>query len=431
MPAWALAEQTRELNVSLADGRRFLLAAKGAPFSPKEKVLIEATFAELNAEASRPAALPGEGLATRIRLLQQEAERVRTGRDSGLEALEQLASGVLVLSPLGECEFVNSAFVALAGFDTATIEGDELLSQLHRRLAPPVGQNWPEIWRAVVRERETVAFEARLEEDKTVYVLCAPLEAGAAAGNWAIILTDITDIRIAEGQREEALAFVSHDLRSPILSILALIRQQQPVGTGLEDESLKRQVERYAEKSLAVSEQFLQLSRLQSQQRLESYELDLLDPLGNACDQVYALAGEAAIEIDRSGIDKIEDPLWIDGNGELLERAFVNLLSNAIKYSDSGTRVSVVVSADQDSARVAVVDQGRGIPAEDLPRLFDPYFRSSDASLVRQRGAGLGLRFTKTVAERHGGSISVDSTPGVGSTFVIELPRLPIPADLQ
>nr|WP_269768142.1 sensor histidine kinase [Burkholderia ubonensis] len=104
-------------------------------------------------------------------------------------------------------------------------------------------------------------------------------------------------------------------------------------------------------------------------------------------------------------------------------RALTNLLDNAIKYSDDGTAVDVWIDADDRQVAVSVQDQGIGIPAAAMPRLFEPFFQVDGTYRDASRGVGLGLPFVKAVSERHGGSIDVTSTPGQGSRFTVRLPR--------
>ena len=125
---------------------------------------------------------------------------------------------------------------------------------------------------------------------------------------------------------------------------------------------------------------------------------------------------------DRSGEQGIDEPVWIEGNGELLERALVNLLGNAIKYSNENTEVTMSVAVMANRVTINVRDQGFGIPEEELRHIFDPFFRSAEPKLAQNRGAGLGLRFVKTVVERHNGEVFVNSVWGAGTTFQLRLP---------
>ena len=189
-------------------------------------------------------------------------------------------------------------------------------------------------------------------------------------------------------------------------------------------------IDRYTQKGLSTSEQFLQLSRLQLSSRFERYELETGQLLDNAIEQVYFLARDKEISIQReephasAAVPEhgFEEGVWIDGNGELLERAFVNLLGNAIKYSEAGSKVVVTLAVQEGIARIDIIDEGHGIPAEEIDHIFEPYYRSDRPELAENRGAGLGLRFVKTVIERHNGAVEVDSTWGQGTTFTITLP---------
>lgn len=106
----------------------------------------------------------------------------------------------------------------------------------------------------------------------------------------------------------------------------------------------------------------------------------------------------------------------------MLLRALTNLLDNAIKYSDEGTVVDVWITSDERHVSIAVADNGIGIPAEAMPRLFEPFFQVDGTYRDASGGVGLGLPFVKTVVERHGGSIDVTSAPRQGSRFTVHLP---------
>ncbi len=362
--------------------------------------------------------VPGESLAAKIRLLRSQALAVQLGRDIGLQGLERMASGVCVVSAVGDLLFVNTAVRRYLG--DSLDAGDNIFTVV-QDIPLPLGQSWTDIWRAVVCGQETLRFETPLDADTQVFIYCAPLT-GDAQGAWLLTITDTTQVRVEQRRREEALAFLSHDLRSPLVSVIALARKS--FADGKEAHELLGEIEGYAQKSLAVSEQFLQLSRLEAQSKFETYELDVLAVLSNAVDQSFAVAKSRAIAVDANALLGFEDGVWVNGNGELLERAFGDLISNAVKYSDSGSEVVVKVALLPGFVELSVVDQGLGIPEHDIAQLFEPYYRSTEPLLAERRGSGLGLRFVKTVIDRHKGEIQVQSAIGVGSTFVVKLPRL-------
>jgi len=126
--------------------------------------------------------------------------------------------------------------------------------------------------------------------------------------------------------------------------------------------------------------------------------------------------------------ETVEADLWMSGDAERLSQVFDNLFSNAVKYTAAGGHVTGGVRRDGDEAVVWVRDTGRGIPAEDLEAVFTKFFRGADVQTEAIPGVGLGLAITKSIVDAHGGTISVQSEPGVGSTFEVRLPLSQVPS---
>jgi len=403
-------EDTHKLRgVTARGGRAFELSlVRDSKFTPAEQDFVTRMLQGMSS-VDRVPSMPIEQLNTQIRQLNRLADDVRTTRDVHMKSFEQVTSGVCVIATNGLVEYANTSFTRLT-----KVGVDQNILQISRHVTAPEGDTWPQIVYRVVVEAESVSFEAKAQSSHIV-LDCAPLRiADDAKGYWLMTVVDVSDIRLAQRQREEALAFLSHDLRSPMVSILALLRRSHT-----DDSALLRQIEGYAQRSLHVSEQFVQLSRVENQEVLNIYEVELGAVASNAMEQVYEQAAAKGISIelnDESG----EDGLWLMASGELLERAVLNLLTNAIKYSREDTSIWVrVFYADTGEPAVSVKDQGFGIPAGELDRVFDPYFRSRVREIAQQRGVGLGLRFVKTVTERHGGRVQVVSQPDKGSTFTL------------
>ena len=396
----------------------------------RDTALTEAEQALLNehlnamSASSTEEAVPAEQLAAQISGLEARARTLREGRDIGLAGLDRMSNGAMIITDLGQVRFINKSAAEMLAWD----EDKDLLKQLEP-ISTPLGQNWRDIWRACVLDRKTVTFESELNGHPIV-LTAAPLllpEDHDYASSWVLTMADLSEIRHVEAQREEALAFLSHDLRSPLASILALIQQSRskdqnnPASNGSESNgqsTLLDDIYRYTQKGLSTSDQFLQLSRLELHPSFETYPLELEQLVQNSAEQVYFLAREKNIAIKTD----LDDDVWIEGNGELLERAIVNLIGNAIKYSDPDTTISISLKAIANSANIIISDQGYGIPEDEIRHIFEPFFRSAEPALAQNRGAGLGLRFVKTVIERHKGDISVNSTWGKGTTFQIRLP---------
>ncbi len=220
-----------------------------------------------------------------------------------------------------------------------------------------------------------------------------------------------------EGLRKESVADLAHELRTPVMGILARVEAAQ-------DGVLK---DREANLS-AMHDEALRLARL----------LDDLSALAEAerpgllLDAVpvdlAAIAGAQAAAFADAFADKgialssVLHPAVVDGDPKRLEQIAVNLLSNALRYTDAGGSVRVAVRRDGAEALLEVADTGIGIAAEDLPRVFTRFWRGEKSRSRDTGGAGIGLSIVKELVQAHGGSVTVESVPGEGSVFRVELP---------
>ena len=322
--------------------------------------------------------------------------------------------------PVGLCIFVASGNVVLSNesfrsFTGVTGSHTYFVNDALVRLLDVV---WQDELRKVLLESAVRWLETHNAQGQRLLVRIAPLQvAGYAQPVCLLTISDVTDIRIAQERREETLAFVSHDLRSPISSILSIVRNPDLKN----DPTAMSRIEAYAQRSLKVSEEFVQLSRLENTITVHRDEIDLVAVVENAVDQLYEFSRDKSINVT---LTHPEEPglWWIQGNGELLERVFVNLLENAIKYSPAGTIVQATMRITDTQFEICVDDKGFGIQASEIEFVFDPYFRSEAPELQAEKGVGLGLRFVRTAVELHGGQVTIESRYGVGSKFVVALP---------
>jgi signal transduction histidine kinase len=136
-----------------------------------------------------------------------------------------------------------------------------------------------------------------------------------------------------------------------------------------------------------------------------------------------SLSSFQAVAPDRFTFQAASDPVIVLADVKRLHQVFKNFLSNSVKYSDPGTPISVSVSTRESFATVSVRDAGRGVPVNQLDRVFDPFFRASNVEDTSETaGIGLGLHLCRDIIERHGGKVWVESEEGVGSTFYASLP---------
>jgi len=271
----------------------------------------------------------------------------------------------------------------------------------------------------VMSSSDSHGVELTTEDGRRYLLHGGPLhgEAGRPAGV-IVSLIDITAIRRAERQREQTLHFLSHDMRSPQASILALIDMQSRPDRALPQTELLGRIGEHAHRTLALADDFIRIAQAESQS-LTFAETDLTQIVLDATDEMWALAKARGTEL-RLDVDEQGPRLRVAP--ALLARAITNLVNNAIKYSPCGTEVTVRLRRLGPYMAIEVSDQGPGISQDAQARLFRPFSRVHAHGADAPSGSGLGLVFVKTVAERHGGRVMVASEVGKGTMFSIWLP---------
>ncbi len=239
-----------------------------------------------------------------------------------------------------------------------------------------------------------------------------------------IVVNDITRIRQLEDVRRDFVANVSHEIRTPVTAIKGSVETLLEGAIDNPDDAAKflRIIVKHAERLNALVEDILSLSSIESgfgsgRISLASWRLrEVLDIAAGLCREKAEARG-VAFELDC-----LQD-VSVKADRPLLEQAVVNLLDNAVKYSNEGSKVEIRGFADaQGRAVISVRDYGCGIPKEHIPRLFERFYRVDKARSRKLGGTGLGLAIVKHIVQAHNGLVSVDSTPGGGSTFTITLP---------
>jgi len=211
-------------------------------------------------------------------------------------------------------------------------------------------------------------------------------------------------------------ADASHELRTPLAAMQAIlsVTRAQPRSPADYELALADLADE-ADRLRSLVESLLQLARGEDAVVATRAAVDLSTLLHDITDSLRPLAEAKGLAL----ICDVPPGLSLVGDGDALIRLFVNLLDNAVKYTERG-RIVVSGRAEAARLRVTVADTGIGIPAEHLPHIFDRFYRVDRART--EGGAGLGLAIALEIARAHGGTITVDSTPGAGTTFTVDLP---------
>jgi heavy metal sensor kinase len=221
-------------------------------------------------------------------------------------------------------------------------------------------------------------------------------------------------------------ADASHELRTP----LALMRTITEVSLRASDSVLKyreaqAQILEELEKTSVLVEKLMLLARGDAgAEVLERRHLNLTDTLREACNEGRILA--KAKELNFQENVTVNGPLVLEGDSHALHRLFLVLIDNAVKYTPPGGSVTISLTKSEGSALAEFRDTGNGISAEDLPHIFERFYRADKARSREFGGVGLGLSIAQWVVEAHGGSIGVQSAPGSGSIFQVRLPLLDV-----
>jgi len=350
--------------------------------------------------------------------------------------LRAIDASILVVGEDGRIREVNAPACALFGIASfppppGDMIGQTVLEATHLRALA-------ELWRQSVASQTPQEQEIRLvgrQAERTVRARAIPINVrdsggGRSAAVWTLLfLQDQTELARLRTVRTDFVANVSHELRTPLASIRAMAETLQD-GAMHDDEAGPRfltTIIREADRLVSLSEDLLELSRAESKERNRtSFELRAL--LWDVAARLTAQTERRAIRLT---LPPPEPLLFLDADRNEIEQVFFNLFDNAIKYTPAGGSVTVTVTGRADAGQVdiTVADTGIGILSQDLPRIFERFWRADRARRFQggdgsggTGGTGLGLSIVKHIVEAHGGVVRADSELGQGSRFTVTLP---------
>lgn len=322
------------------------------------------------------------------------------GALAAAEAPDDLPVAGVITVAVAQRNFDMAGLIALAAISVA---GTALAYFAARRTLRPI--------RELSRQMTAVT-----ENDLDVRVDVGQLtdEVGTLCRSFNVMLERLSD---SFANQKRFSANVAHELRTPLATMQASVQvlrlDEAPSG----EDCLKMLdiVERNTAQLRAVIDDLMRLCDEQSQ--FEKTEVSLPKLFSDVFSELAPKMEEKHIHAE---IDCEQCPT-VTGNEGLLYRAFFNLAENAVKYGREGGSVRVFSSCEGNTGEIRIQDTGIGIPQETLPHIFEPFYRVSKSRTRKTGGVGLGLAVVKTIIERHGWSISVDSTVGAGTEFVIHL----------
>jgi signal transduction histidine kinase len=228
-------------------------------------------------------------------------------------------------------------------------------------------------------------------------------------------------LRESEQHKRDLISMVSHEIRTPLASVvgftsLLLERDFSPE----EQRRYLEIVDQQARRLASLAGDFLDVQLLEGGGlRFDYAPFDLVDLASEQARLFFSHTSSHTIDLDLP-----DEPVVVNADRDRIAQVIGNLLSNAIKYSPSGGHVRLRLTADERGAQFSVTDEGLGISASDRVRIFEKFFRGTDAA-SGIGGTGLGLAVAREIVSSHGGRIEVESEPGHGSTFTVTLPRVP------
>ncbi|HEY7116596.1 MAG TPA: ATP-binding protein [Tepidisphaeraceae bacterium] len=332
-----------------------------------------------------------------------------------LTILSSMSEGVIATDALQRIILVNDAAGKLLGFETRQAVGRHLWQVIrNEQIIKAAG----EVVTGSQRKLISVGPVSARHLDVT---LCTFPANGRTLG-LVIVAHDITQSFQYQELRKEFVANVSHELRTPLTVIKGFVETLQDGAWRDERKAPEylNTIHRHADQLTNLVSDLLELSKLEStglSPRRSPVDLGFV--IHKACELLTPAAGRKNQTLTT---DVPTDLPSIKGNADYLERAVANLIDNASKYTPEGGHIAVAAHANGQFLSVEVADDGIGIPAEDLPRIFERFYRVDRSRSREMGGTGLGLSIVKLVAQVHGGQIEVDSTPGKGSTFRLKLP---------
>ena len=357
--------------------------------------------------------------------LRNKIEEISKEKDYLQTILKGMKEGVLVVDGRGRILMVNDALRDLLSLssDVADKMPLELIrnAELEAAIRKAVHEG-----KSSGLELDVTASGGKTLEVNVVGILPSSKWIGKEGeeGRGAIaVFHDITRLKELEKIREDFVANVSHELRTPLTTIKGYA--ETLLEGALKEEvafQFVQVINRHADRLTKIVEDLLTLSKIESKEfSLKPERLSISELIDGTLDVIKEEADKKGVSISWS---ESTPSLFIFGDRKGLEQVLINLLDNAIKYGREGGNIKISVNENPNAEiQVSVEDDGIGIPKEDLPRIFERFYRVDKGRSKELGGTGLGLSIVKHIVQAHGGKVWAESQIGKGSTFYFTLPK--------
>ena len=359
--------------------------------------------------SARQAASASSGRASTAAVAGRVAEAPGSLDEIIVAALDALPSGVVIADANGTVLFKNSAARSISGVRHIDVLVDEAVEAMVKSATSTESQH---------RRFDSAGSPSRAFDIRTKRLANGPIVA---------TVEDVTEQSRIDTVRTDFVANLSHELKTPIGGIAALadtmIGEKDP-------QVIERLTARIVDESYRLSrivDDLLDLSRIEFGGAEDWEPVAISDVVNEVVARMQHESKRAGVAVEA----KAPAGVSVVGDRMQLVSALQNLVSNAIKYSGDGKKVLVEVQATAELVSILVVDQGIGIAARDHQRIFERFYRVDRARSRSTGGSGLGLSIVRHVVSNHGGTVSVVSEEGRGSTFTIVLPRAESPANIE
>ena len=389
--AWLIARLLARPLLRIADAARDIAAGRPAEFPDLQ-------VPELANHVDALRAMHHE--------LERRFEDLRREREESRTLVEALSDGVVAADRRGHIISTNAAALRLLGYE----KGETL---------PPLGELFHDrphraLMREVLSGATVEGRELRLGGRMVVFS-ARPLEEGGTL----LVLSDVTDLRRLETVRRDFVANVSHELKTPLTAIAGYAETLASEASDVQSVGFAQTIVANARRMQRLVDDLLDLSRIESGAwEPEPQQVGVEAAAREAWEPFTDRAAERRIAFETA-----TNSATINGDPEALRQIFTNLFDNALRHTAAGGRIRVATERSGVDTLVRVTDTGSGIPADQLPRIFERFYRVDPGRSRQEGGTGLGLSIVKHLVEAHGGRVGAESELGRGTTIVLYFPH--------